>query len=51
MKMEHTITAPAGGTISSLPVAVGEKVDAGRELIVIDLDDHTNPHTDPGASD
>ena len=33
MKMEHTITAPADGTIESLPFAVGDRVEEGVELV------------------
>jgi acetyl/propionyl-CoA carboxylase alpha subunit len=36
MKMEHEIVAPAGGTVSSLPVRVGDQVDAGALLAAID---------------
>ena len=33
MKMEHTIAAPADGTIESLPFAVGDRVEEGVELV------------------
>jgi acyl-CoA carboxylase subunit alpha len=36
MKMEHEIVAPAGGTLSALPVAVGQQVDAGTVLAEIE---------------
>jgi 3-methylcrotonyl-CoA carboxylase alpha subunit len=34
MKMEHTIVAPADGTVERLPYAVGEQVEEGAELVV-----------------
>lgn len=39
MKMEHTIQADAAGTLYELPVAVGDQVDAGALLAVIEVDD------------
>ncbi len=33
MKMEHTITAPADGTIEELRFAAGDQVEEGVELI------------------
>ena len=33
MKMEHTIAAPADGTVDSLPFAVGDRVEEGVELV------------------
>ena len=33
MKMEHTITAPADGTVEALPFAVGDRVEEGVELV------------------
>ena len=33
MKMEHTIAAPADGTVESLPFAVGDRVEEGVELV------------------
>ena len=33
MKMEHTITAPADGTVEGLPYAVGDQVEEGTELV------------------
>jgi acetyl/propionyl-CoA carboxylase alpha subunit len=35
MKMEHEIVAPAAGVVTSLPVAVGDQVDAGALLAAI----------------
>jgi propionyl-CoA carboxylase alpha chain len=35
MKMEHTVRAPAAGTVRALHVAVGEQVDADRLLAVV----------------
>ena len=34
MKMEHTIAAPADGTVEALPFAVGDRVEEGVELVV-----------------
>jgi 3-methylcrotonyl-CoA carboxylase alpha subunit len=36
MKMEHTIVAPAGGTVKSFRFAVGEQVADGAELVEFD---------------
>tara|TARA_B100000676_G_scaffold270049_1_gene286470 strand:+ start:5834 stop:7822 length:1989 start_codon:yes stop_codon:yes gene_type:complete len=36
MKMEHTIRAPHGGTVSGVNYAAGDQVDEGVELAVID---------------
>jgi len=36
MKMEHTITAPYAGKITSLRYRVGDLVDEGVELLVLD---------------
>ena len=33
MKMEHTIAAPADGTVEALPYAVGDRVEEGVELV------------------
>jgi 3-methylcrotonyl-CoA carboxylase alpha subunit len=33
MKMEHTLTAPADGTVKSVRYAVGEQVAEGAELV------------------
>jgi 3-methylcrotonyl-CoA carboxylase alpha subunit len=33
MKMEHTICAPAAGTVKSFRYAVGEQVADGAELV------------------
>ena len=35
MKMEHVITAPSDGIIASINTAVGEMVEDGVELVVI----------------
>ncbi|GAA3165347.1 MULTISPECIES: acetyl/propionyl/methylcrotonyl-CoA carboxylase subunit alpha [Streptomyces] len=35
MKMEHTVTAPAAGTLTSLPVRVGTQVEVGALLAVV----------------
>ncbi|MFI9081257.1 acetyl/propionyl/methylcrotonyl-CoA carboxylase subunit alpha [Streptomyces sioyaensis] len=36
MKMEHKITAPAAGTLTSLPVHTGRQVEVGALLAVVD---------------
>jgi acyl-CoA carboxylase subunit alpha len=36
MKMEHTVTSPADGTVSEIRAAPGQQVDAGSVLIVVD---------------
>jgi 3-methylcrotonyl-CoA carboxylase alpha subunit len=36
MKMEHTLEAPAAGTVSRLSAAVGQQVDEGETLLVVD---------------
>jgi propionyl-CoA carboxylase alpha chain len=36
MKMEHTVTSPADGTISDLRVRPGQQVDSGTVLAVVD---------------
>jgi 3-methylcrotonyl-CoA carboxylase alpha subunit len=33
MKMEHTITAPAAGTVKGFHFAVGDQVGDGMELV------------------
>jgi 3-methylcrotonyl-CoA carboxylase alpha subunit len=33
MKMEHTITAPAAGTVKGFRFAVGDQVGDGAELV------------------
>ncbi len=38
MKMEHTVTAPVGGTVSSLAVRPGSQVTADQVLAVIDVE-------------
>jgi propionyl-CoA carboxylase alpha chain len=35
MKMEHVVVAPAGGTVTELPVAVGQQVQQGTALAVV----------------
>ena len=37
MKMEHTITAPADGTVATVPVVVGDMVEEGAVLVSLDL--------------
>jgi 3-methylcrotonyl-CoA carboxylase alpha subunit len=36
MKMEHTITAPADGTVQAIHFAVGDQVDEGAALVAFD---------------
>ena len=38
MKMQHQIDAPASGIVSELPVQVGQQVDVGAVLAVVDAD-------------
>jgi propionyl-CoA carboxylase alpha chain len=38
MKMEHRITAPATGTLTSLNVTVGDQVEPGTLLAVVEDD-------------
>jgi acyl-CoA carboxylase subunit alpha len=35
MKMEHTITAPADGVVTDLPVSAGQQVEVGAVLAVV----------------
>jgi 3-methylcrotonyl-CoA carboxylase alpha subunit len=35
MKMEHTITAPADGTVEAIHAAVGDQVSEKHELIAL----------------
>jgi len=37
MKMEHTIGAPAAGTVSEVLYAVGDQVADGAQLLVLDV--------------
>ncbi|MBV9361230.1 MAG: acetyl-CoA carboxylase biotin carboxyl carrier protein subunit, partial [Betaproteobacteria bacterium] len=36
MKMEHTITAPADGTVKEIHYAAGEQVPEGAKLIKVE---------------
>jgi acetyl-CoA/propionyl-CoA carboxylase biotin carboxyl carrier protein len=38
MKMEHTVTAPVGGIVTSLAVLPGSQVTADQVLAVIDVE-------------
>jgi propionyl-CoA carboxylase alpha chain len=38
MKMEHTVAAPADGTVTALPVAAGTQVETGAVLAVVEGD-------------
>jgi propionyl-CoA carboxylase alpha chain len=35
MKMEHTVTAPHGGTVTEVGVSVGEAVQVGTVLAIV----------------
>ncbi|MCW8952606.1 MAG: hypothetical protein OQK23_07795 [Rhodospirillales bacterium] len=37
MKMEHTITAPADGTVAAIHFAAGDQVDDGAELLSFEV--------------
>jgi propionyl-CoA carboxylase alpha chain len=39
MKMEHVISAPAGGIVTELPVAAGQQVEVGSVLAVVKPDE------------
>ena len=41
MKMEHEVTAPHAGVVREVRVEVGQQVDAGAILVVIQADDDT----------
>jgi 3-methylcrotonyl-CoA carboxylase alpha subunit len=36
MKMEHSVAAPADGTVARLAVGEGDLVEEGAELVVLD---------------
>jgi propionyl-CoA carboxylase alpha chain len=36
MKMEHVVVAPARGTVTELPVTVGQQVAQGTPLAVVE---------------
>jgi 3-methylcrotonyl-CoA carboxylase alpha subunit len=36
MKMEHTVTAPANGTVSAVHFRAGDMIDEGVELLVLE---------------
>lgn len=40
MKMEHTVTAPYDGLVTSLPIEVGSTVEGGAVLAVIEEKGH-----------
>ena len=50
MKMEHTVTAPETGTVTRVAVTVGQQVDQGATLAVVDdgAADETDERTDAG---
>ena len=39
MKMEHSLTAPRGGTVAEVTVRVGEQLEEGALLIVLEPDE------------
>jgi 3-methylcrotonyl-CoA carboxylase alpha subunit len=43
MKMEHTVTSPADGTVAEVLVVTGDQVDAGAVLIVLADDTDAAP--------
>jgi propionyl-CoA carboxylase alpha chain len=38
MKMEHAVNAGADGTVVEVDVAVGDQVETGRILVVVEAD-------------
>ncbi|MFM1730341.1 biotin carboxylase N-terminal domain-containing protein [Prescottella soli] len=38
MKMEHTVKAPTSGVLTELPVAVGQQVDVGSVLAIVEAE-------------
>jgi len=36
MKMEHTVSAPAGGSVTDVRVSAGQQVEAGSVLVVVE---------------
>jgi len=49
MKMEHVVRAPAAGTVREVRVAVGDQVETGDVLVMIEADDHTDADGADGA--
>jgi propionyl-CoA carboxylase alpha chain len=47
MKMEHAVHAEGAGTVTAIHVSVGEQVETGRVLVVVEPDD--DDAADPGA--
>jgi propionyl-CoA carboxylase alpha chain len=39
MKMEQVVRAPVGGTVTELPVTVGQQISQGTPLAVVTSDD------------
>jgi propionyl-CoA carboxylase alpha chain len=37
--MEHTVRAPADGVVTTILVTVGQQVDAGQVLAIVQCDD------------
>ena len=37
--MQHQINAPADGVVTELPVAVGQQIDVGAVLAVVDTEE------------
>ena len=46
MKMQHTITAPADGVVTEIPVREGEQVASGAVLAVVDTEADTEADTE-----
>ena len=36
MKMEHSVQSPSAGTVAEVRVAVGDQVESGQVLVVVD---------------
>jgi propionyl-CoA carboxylase alpha chain len=47
MKMEHAVNASAAGVVTEVNVSVGDQVETGRILVVVD----TGSDADPGEAD
>jgi propionyl-CoA carboxylase alpha chain len=49
MKMQHTIAAPRAGSVTELAASVGQQVEAGAVLVVVDgLVDQTDNAEEQG---
>ena len=50
MKREHTITAPAAGTVSAVHYRQGDQVSEGVDLIDVDAAEPDEGDAPPGAA-